>query len=309
MDSVYDVAIIGGGPAGVAAAIYTKRKLLRTILISKDIGGQVLLTTNIENYPGFVERSGGKLADYFEQQLKELEVEVAYDTVKHVSKTGGNFRLTCEERELTSRAVIATGGSTHKKLNVPGEEEFLGRGVYMCATCDAPLTKNKVVAVVGGGNAAFQSAELLSKYAAKVYLIHRRQEYRADGLLVERVKRQENVEMMPNSIVREIKGGDRVEVVTVEDLATGKKFDLNVQRVFVEIGREVRIEYLDGLVKTNELGQVVVDRLQRTSCDGIFAAGEITDLPYGQAIISSGQGAVAGLAAFDYLAARGDTRT
>ncbi|MDI9644864.1 MAG: FAD-dependent oxidoreductase [Candidatus Verstraetearchaeota archaeon] len=304
MDAVYDVAVIGGGPAGVTAAIYTKRKLLRTILITKDIGGQVLLTANIENYPGFVERSGGRLADYFEQQLSDLGVDIAYDTVRAVSRESDLFRIECEERELLSRTVIATGGSSHKRLDIPGEKEFFGKGVFVCATCDAPLTKNKVVAVVGGGNAAFQSAELLSKYATKVYLLHRRSDYRADGLLVERVKRLGNVEMMRDTVVKEIKGKDKVEAITVEDLNTGRRSDLVVQRVFVEIGRELKVDYLKGLVKTNERGQVVVDKLQRTSCEGVFAAGEITDLPYGQAIISAGQGAVAGLAAFDYLASK-----
>uniref|UniRef100_A0A7J3V0M6 FAD-dependent oxidoreductase n=1 Tax=Candidatus Methanosuratincola petrocarbonis (ex Vanwonterghem et al. 2016) TaxID=1867261 RepID=A0A7J3V0M6_9CREN len=299
---IYDVVIIGGGPAGVSAAIYAKRKLLRTALITKEIGGQVLLTSNIENYPGFVERSGMKLAEYFEQQLKEIEVEIFEDTVREVRIEGKMFKAICEEgREFYCKSVIATGGGSHKKLNVPGEEEFFGRGVYVCATCDAPLTKNKIVAVVGGGNAAFQSADLLARYAAKVYLIHRRGEFRADGILVNRVKGHANVEMITNAVIREIRGKDRVESVLLENLESRQLFDLPVQKVFIEIGKEVKVDYLKGLVQTNEYGQVIVDRLQRTSREGIFAAGEITDLPYGQAIISAGQGAVAALAAFDYI--------
>ncbi len=298
----YDVIIIGGGPAGVSAAIYAKRKLLRTVLVSKDIGGQALLTTNIENYPGFVEKSGMKLAEFFEQQLKELEVEIVEDAVKEIRIEGNSFRAICEEgRELVGKSVIATGGSSHRKLNVPGEDEFFGRGVYVCATCDAPLTKNKMVAVVGGGNAAFQSADLLARYATKVYLIHRRSEFRADGILVSRVKGHNNVEIITNAEVREIRGKDRVESLLLESLESRQVFELPVQRIFIEIGREIRLDYMKGLVITNEHGQVIVDRLQRTSCEGIFAAGEITDLPYGQAIISAGQGAVAALAAFDYL--------
>ncbi|MDH7556692.1 MAG: FAD-dependent oxidoreductase [Candidatus Methanosuratincola sp.] len=298
----YDVIIIGGGPAGVSAAIYAKRKLLRTVLISKEIGGQVLLTSNIENYPGFVEKSGIRLGEYFEQQLKELGVEIVEDMVREVRKEGNSFRAICEEgREFLGKSVIATGGSSHKKLNVPGEGEFFGRGVYVCATCDAPLTKNKTVAVVGGGNAAFQSADLLARYAAKVYLIHHRGEFRADGLLVNRVKGHGNVEVMTNVAVREIRGKDRVDSLLLENLESRRLFELPVQKVFIEIGREVKADYLKGLVLTNQHGQVIVDRLQRTSCGGIFAAGEITDLPYGQAIISAGQGAVAALAVFDYL--------
>ncbi|MEJ5292758.1 MAG: FAD-dependent oxidoreductase [Candidatus Methanosuratincola sp.] len=298
----FDLIIIGGGPAGVSAAIYAKRKLLSTLLITKDIGGQVLLTTNIENYPGFVEKSGMKLAEYFEQQLNELGVEVFEDAVKEVRMEGKIFRIICEEgSEFLGKCIIATGGSSHRKLNVPGEEEFFGKGVYVCATCDAPLTRNKTVAVVGGGNAAFQSADLLARYATKVYLIHRRGEFRADGLLVNRVKRNGNVEIMTGTSVREIRGKDRVESVLLESLEDHRLFEVPVHKVFIEIGREVKIDYLKGLVQTNQHGQIIVDRLQRTSCEGIFAAGEVTDLPYGQAIISAGQGAVAALAAFDYL--------
>ncbi|MBC7120617.1 MAG: FAD-dependent oxidoreductase [Candidatus Methanosuratus sp.] len=301
----YDVAIIGGGPAGVSAAIYAKRKLLRTVLISREIGGQVLLTNNIENYPGFVERSGMRLAEYFEEQLKELSVEIVEDAAKEIRREGGSFIVVCGEgREFLCRSVIATGGSSHKRLNVPGEDEFFGRGVYVCATCDAPLAKDKIVAVVGGGNAAFQSADLLARYASKVYLIHRRNEFRADGILVERVKAHKNVEMMTGIVVREIRGKDRVESMLIED-SEGRRIEIPVQKVFVEIGREVKLDYMKGLVQTNQYGQAIVDRLQRTSCEGIFAAGEITDLPYGQAIISAGQGAVAALAVFDYLSKKG----
>lgn len=299
---IYDVIIIGGGPAGVSAAIYAKRKLLRTVLISKEIGGQVLLTSNIENYPGFVERSGIRLAEYFEQQLRELGVEIVEDVVREIRIEGDSFRAICEEgSEFFGKCVIATGGSSHKKLNVPGEDEFFGKGVYVCATCDAPLTKNKTVAVVGGGNAAFQSADLLARYANKVYLIHRKGEFRADGLLINRVKGHGNVEIMTNVVVREIRGKGRVESIKLESLESRRVFELPVQKIFIEIGKEVKANYLMGLVQTNQHNQVIVDRLQRTSCRGIFAAGEITDLPYGQAIISAGQGAVAALAAFDYL--------
>ena len=298
----FDVIIIGGGPAGVSAAIYAKRKLLSTLLITREIGGQVLLTSNIENYPGFVERSGMRLAEYFERQLNELGVEIVEDRVKEVRAEGKSFKVVCEEgNEYFGKCLIATGGSSHKKLNVPGEEEFFGKGVYTCATCDAPLTKDKTVAVVGGGNAAFQSADLLARYAKKVYLIHRRGEFRADGLLVKRVKGQGNVEIMTGIAVKEIRGKERVEGVMLESLEDHRLFELPVQKVFIEIGREVKIDYLKGLVQTNQLGQIIVDKLQRTSCDGIFAAGEVTDLPYGQAIISAGQGAVAALSAFDYL--------
>lgn len=299
--SIYDVVVIGGGPAGVSAAIYTRRKLLKTAIVSRDIGGQVLLTTNIENYPGYHGKTGSGLADIYESQLAEVGAELICDRATLVEREGSWFRIKCEERELAGKAVIITAGSAYKKLGVPGEEKYFGNGVSVCATCDAPMTRNKVTAVIGGGNAAFQSAELLAKFATKVFLVHRRERFRADGILIERVGKLPNVEFLLGSDVREIYGGEKVEGMKVMDNIKGTLYDLKVQKIFVEVGREVRLDYVKGLIRTNEKGQAVVDKLQRTSCEGIFAAGDITDLPYGQAIIAAGQGAVAGLAAYDFL--------
>jgi thioredoxin reductase (NADPH) len=301
MAETYDVIIVGGGPAGITAAIYARRKLLKTMLISRDIGGQVLLTGYIENYPGYTGRSGGGLADVFEQQVKEFGTEIVLGDVERVEREGELFRVISNEGRFLARAVIVTAGSTYKKLNVPGEEEFFGRGVSTCATCDAPLARGRVAAVVGGGNAALQGAELLAKYASKVYMIHRRDQFRADELLVERAKRLANVEALLNSEVIEVRGDKKVEGVLIRDVRTGEVRELRVERVFVEIGREIKLDYIKHLVETNEIGQVVVDRSQRTSCEGIFAAGDITDLPYGQAVIAAGDGAVAALSAYDYL--------
>jgi thioredoxin-disulfide reductase len=301
MESVYDLIIIGGGPAGITAAIYARRKLLKTMLISKDIGGQVLLTVYIENYPGFTQRSGISLADIFEQQIKELGTEIVLGEVEGVEREDGLFRVISSEGRFLARAVIVTGGSSYKKLNVPGEEELFGRGVSTCATCDAPLAKGKVVAVVGGGNNALQSAELLAKYASRVYLIHRRDRFRADEILVERLMRMPKLETLLSSEVKEIRGDKRVEGVLIRDVRTGEVRELRVERLFVEVGRDYKLDYVKQLVETNEIGQVMVDRTQRTSCEGIFAAGDITDLPYGQAIIAAGDGAVAALSAYDYL--------
>ncbi|MDD1776013.1 MAG: FAD-dependent oxidoreductase [Candidatus Methanomethylicus sp.] len=302
---IYDVLIIGGGPAGVSAAIYARRKLLNIAIISKDIGGQVLLAGYIENFPGYENRTGSGLADIFERQLNEFGVKVLTDQVVKIEKKGDLFKVICEEVELQAKAVIATGGSTHKRLQVPGEDEFFGHGVSCCATCDAPIARNKIAVVVGGGNAAFQSVELLSRFATKVILIHRRDNFRADGILIERIKKLPNVELMPNTMIKEIKGTNKVENVILSNSLTGEECVLQCQKVFVEVGREIRLDYLKGLVKTNELGQVTVDKNQRTSCEGIFAAGDITDLIYGQAIIAAGDGAVAALAAYDFLAQKG----
>lgn len=298
---VYDVVIVGCGPAGVSAAIYAKRKMLDILIISKDVGGQILLTGYIENYPGFMGVRGQALVEIFETQLRGLGVDVKVGEVEKVEKGDGVFKVVCSEGEFFSKAVIVTGGSVYKKLNVPGENEFLGRGVSFCATCDAPFARNRDVAVVGGGNAALQSAELLSRYAKKVHILHRRDRFRADEILVERVKKYQNVDFVMNTVVTEIKGTNRVEGISIKDLVTGKVGEMVVNMVFIEIGREIKVDYVKPLLKTNELGQIVVDRAQRTTCEGIFAAGDITDRPYQQAIIAAGDGAVAALSAYDYL--------
>jgi thioredoxin-disulfide reductase len=301
MKNVYDVIIIGGGPAGVTAAIYSRRKLLRTMLISKDIGGQVLLTVYIENYPGFTQKSGISLANTFEQQIKELGTEIVLGDVERVEREDDFFKVVSSEGKFLTKTVIVTAGSSYKKLNVPGEEELFGRGVSTCATCDAPLARGKVAVVVGGGNNALQSAELLTKYASRVYLIHRRDRFRADEMLVEKVVKIPNLETLLGFEVEKIEGNNKVEGVFIKNVETGKAKELKVDRVFVEVGRNFKLDYIKQLVETNKIGQVVVDREQRTSYKGVFAAGDITDLPYRQAIIAAGDGAVAALSAYDYL--------
>lgn len=301
---VYDVIIVGCGPAGVSAAIYTKRKMLDVLVISKDIGGQVLLTGFIENYPGFEGVRGEALVEIFERQLKGLGVDVKIGEVERVERDGEIFKVISSEGNFSGKTVIVTGGSTYKRLNVPGEERLIGRGVSFCATCDAPFARNREVAVVGGGNAALQSAELLSRYAKMVYIIHRRDKFRADQVLVERVKRHQNVQFIMNSVVTEIKGDKRVEGIIVKD-KEGNIAEMKLDMVFIEVGREVKADYIKHLVRTNEWGQIVVDRRQRTSCEGVFAAGDITDRPYQQAIIAAGDGAVAALSAYDFLTEKG----
>jgi thioredoxin-disulfide reductase len=301
MGELYDVIIVGAGPAGLSAAVYCRRKLLKTLVISKDIGGQVLLTGYIENYLGYGNKNGIELAGIFESQARELKTPILTGDVERIEPEGDAFLIKTPDSEFKARAVIVTGGSSYKTLNVPGEEELLGRGVSVCATCDAPFAKDRVVAVVGGGNAAFQSAELLAKYARKVYIIHRRQSFRADEILIERARNTPKIEMFTDTGVVEIMGDKKVDGIVLLDLKTDAQRRVDVDMVFVEIGRVVKLDYVKHLVETNKHGQIIVDREQRTSRKGIFAAGDITDLKYGQAIIAAGDGAVAALSAYDYL--------
>jgi thioredoxin-disulfide reductase len=301
MDELYDVIIVGAGPAGLSAAVYCRRKLLKTLVITKDIGGQVLLTGDIENYLGYSGKNGIELAGIFEGQAREFETPILTGEVERIEPEGDGFIIKTTDKAYKARSIIVTGGSSYKMLNVPGEGEYLGRGVSVCATCDAPFAKDRVVVVVGGGNAAFQSAELLVKYAKKVYIIHRRQSYRADEILVERARKIQKIEMMAYTGVLEIMGEKKVNGIVLVDLKTNAQRKLGVDMVFIEIGRVIMLDYIKDLVETNKLGQIIVDREQKTSCKGIFAAGDITDLKYGQAIIAAGDGAVAALSAYDYL--------
>lgn len=301
MEELYDVIIVGAGPAGLSAAVYCRRKLLKTLVISKDIGGQVLLTGGIENYLGYGNKNGIELAGIFESQALEFGTPILTGEVERIEPEGDAFLIKTPDSDFRARAVIVTGGSSYKMLNVPGEEELLGRGVSVCATCDAPFAKDRVVAVVGGGNAAFQSAELLAKYARKVYIIHRRQSFRADEILIERARNNPKIEMFTDTGVAEITGDKKVNGIVLLDLKTDAQRRVDVDMVFIEIGRLVKLDYVKHLVETNKHGQIIVDREQRTSRKGIFAAGDITDLKYGQAIIAAGDGAVAALSAYDYL--------
>jgi thioredoxin-disulfide reductase len=301
MGELYDVIIVGAGPAGLSAAVYCRRKLLKTLVISKDIGGQVVLTGNIENYIGYNNKNGVELASIFESQAREFETPILTGDVEMIEPDGEHFLVRTSESAFRAKSVIVTGGSSYKMLNVPGEEELLGRGVSVCATCDAPFARDRVVAVVGGGNAAFQSAELLARYARKVYIIHRRQSFRADEILIERARNTPKIEMLTETGVAEIIGEKKVNGILLIDLKTDAKRRVDVDMVFIEVGRVVKLDYVKHLVETNKNGQIIVDKEQRTSRKGIFAAGDITDLKYGQAIIAAGDGAVAALSAYDYL--------
>jgi len=306
---IYDAAIIGGGPAGLSAAIYCRRKLLETLVVSMDVGGQVLITGEIENYLGYLGRSGIELAGFFEQQAKQFGVDIVIDEVEQVSTDSdvGGFKVKSSQGEYHAKAVIVTGGSEHRRLDVPGEEAFIGRGVSFCATCDAPFARDRHVAVIGGGNTALQSAELLARYAKKVYIIHRRAEFRADELLIDRAKKLPNIEMLMDTMVTAIKGEKRVETATIKDLSADAEYELKIDMIFVEIGKLMKLSYISNLIQTNQWGQIAVDREQKTSRPGIFAAGDITDRKYGQAIIAAGDGAVAALSAYDYLTGKKST--
>ena len=298
---MYDVIIIGAGPAGLTAAIYTSRRNLKTIVLTKDLGGQVIKTPYIENYPGFKKIEGFKLIKNMEEQVKDLGVEIKYEEVVKIIPKEKTFVVETRERKYESRTVILAFGKTPRSLNVPGEKEFSGKGISYCATCDAPLFRDKIVAVIGGGNSALDATLLLSSLAKKVYLVHRRDEFRAFESLVEEAKRKKNVEFVLSHVVEEFKGDDILRSMVLKNVKTGERKEIKVDGVFIEIGSEVKTDFIKGLVKLDKNNHIIVNNNCETSRPGIFAAGDVTTTPFKQIIVAAGEGAKAGLNAYNYL--------
>jgi len=297
---MYDVIIIGAGAAGMTAALYAARRALKTLVISKDIGGQATMTSHIENYPGIDLINGMELMLKFKNQAEKFGAEFVFGEVRKIKKEKDIFTVWANGGNYKAQVLILAFGLTPRDLGVPGEEKFRGKGISYCATCDAPLYKNKIVAVVGGGNSALDAAFLLSKMAVKVYLIHRREEFRGEEILIKRVKENSNIELILNSEVREVKGDKKIESILIED-NQGKKREIKIDGVFVEIGHEVKADFIRGLVNLNEKNEIIVDCNCQTSEPGIFAAGDVTNMEYKQIVISAGEGAKAALSAYRYL--------
>lgn len=299
---MYDVIIIGAGPTGLTAAIYTARRMMKTLIISKNIGGQAMWASDIKNYPGIGQISGVELANKMSQQVKDLGVEIKIDEVKKITvNSDGSFTLETGKSSYQAKTIIAAIGLAPKQLNLPNEEKLTGSGISYCATCDAPLYKGKNVAVVGGGNAALDAADVLSKAGNKVYLIYRKEQFRAFESLVAEVKSRENVEIMLNSDVFEIIGEQKLEKIKVKNSVSQAEREIELDGLFIEIGHKPKTEALADLVSRDEHEQIAVDANCQTSQPGIFAAGDVTTVPYKQVIIGCGQGAIAALSAYKYL--------
>ena len=300
----YDVVIIGGGPAGLTAYLYAKRALLDTLLIEKNLlGGQVLLTDFIENYPGFPEGiSGFELIQRMQAQVEKYGLELLSQQAKGIKIKNEIKEIILDNDEtITTKAVILALGARMKKLNIPGEKEFTGKGVSYCATCDAPFFKNQVVAVVGGGNTALQEALYLTKFVKKVFLIHRRDAFRAVPILQKRVMENPKIEILWNTVVKEIKGKENVEEIIVYNVKTEELKTLKLSGIFIFIGHEPETEWLKGVIELDEKGFIVVDQAMRTNVEGIFACGDCVSKPFRQIINACGEGAVAALSAQEYL--------
>ena len=302
---MYDVAIIGASVAGLTAGLYAARKGLKTLVIGEKIGGQIMYASTIENFPAFT-GSGYDLIISLKKQAESAGAEILDGRVDRVEKKEESFKMELSKGSShESKTLIIASGKIPKRLGVPGEEKFLGRGVHVCATCDAPLYRNKRVAVIGGGNSAVEAAINLGGIATKVYLINTNEKCNADEALVKRVKSMQNVEIIPFGTIRETKGERFVSSVIVEDLKTNQQREIEVEGVFVEIGYAVDSALFEGLVRLNDKREIIVDETGSTSAEGVFAAGDVTNSVYKQAVIAAGCGAKAALSAYAYLAGSG----
>ena len=300
---IHDLIIIGGGPAGLTAAIYASRRALDTLVLTKDIGGQAAQTTEIENYPGFDSISGPELMNKFHKQAEKYGAKFIFQGVTNISQdeTTKIYTITTAKGEYRAYAIILAFGLEHRKLKVPGELEYYGKGVTYCATCDGPFFKNKEICVVGGGSSALDAILYMSKLATKVHSFVRGEAYRGEEILVDEVKYCSNDEIHFKTSFTEIKGESMVKEVIVKDAKTGAEKTMPMQGIFVEIGYQPNITLYKDLVDLSPAETIIVDQDCRTSRPGFFAAGDITTISFKQVISSGGQGCIAALSAYSYI--------
>ncbi|WP_394263008.1 thioredoxin-disulfide reductase [Trueperella sp.] len=303
---IHDVVIVGSGPAGWTAAIYTARAGLNPVLLAGTLnaGGALMTTTEVENFPGWPEGiMGPELMQKFEEQAVRFGTDMRYEDAVEMKLDGDVKEIRTDEETYLARAVILAVGSDYKKLGLEGEELYTGKGVSYCATCDGFFFKDREIAVIGGGDSAVTEAQFLSRFGSTVHVIHRRDELRASQIMADRLLANDKVVMHWNSVVEKINGETKLESLTLRNNETGETSDLPVSGMFVAIGHEPRTELLQGALKLDDAGYIVVDEPSTaTSLPGVFACGDVVDSHYQQAITAAGTGAKAALDAEEYLA-------
>ncbi|MCD8356442.1 MAG: FAD-dependent oxidoreductase [Clostridia bacterium] len=303
-----DIAIVGGGPAGLTAAIYAARERLNTVVIDEYAGGQILQADIVDNYPALPSITGEELGEAFRSHAEEKGAEFLECAVTAIEKNGDSFALKVfdgvEESDLQAKSVIYAAGCQHRHLNIPGEERLTGHGVSYCASCDAAFYPDKAVAVIGGGNTALAEALLLSRVAKNVYLIHRRDTFRASADIVETVRNTENIQLIMDTIPLEITGEQSVETLQLQHKITGKQFTLLVDGIFVAVGMLPDTKVISHLADIDEGGYVIADETGVTSCAGLFAAGDIRTKQFRQVVTAAADGANCVKSAEQYLQKR-----
>jgi thioredoxin reductase (NADPH) len=299
----YDVIIIGGGPAGLSAGIYTARARLATLLIERAaVGGQIINAGVVENYPGFTDGIGGiELTQAMHKQAEKFGMETLYDEVIGIEVNGKQKVVKTPQGDFPTKAIIIAGGAERQKLGVPGEKEYLGKGVSYCATCDGPFFRDKAVAILGGGNAAVTEALELTKFASKITLIHRRHELRATKIMQEKLLADPKIQVLWDTVVLEILGDKFVNKIKLRNLQTSKDSELDVSGVFVAVGSQPATGYLKEVVALDGVGAIITNDKLETSVPGIYAIGDIRSGSIRQVIGAAGDGAAAALNAGKYI--------
>lgn len=297
IDNHFDVAIIGSGPAGYTASIYTSRAKLKTIIISGSLpGGQLMTTTDVDNFPGFPNGiTGPELMMNMQQQSERFGTEIVVDEVTSVDFKRRPFRIKTGSSEYLAKSVLISTGASPRKLGIKGESVFSGRGVSYCATCDGPFFRDQELLVVGGGDTALEEATFLTKFGKSVKVIHRRDELRASKILQERAFENQKIEFIWNSAVVNIEGQNKVASVTIKNIKTGEETVLNTGGLFVAIGHEPNTAIFKGQIDLDERGYIIINNNTKTNIEGVFAAGDVHDHRYRQAITAAGFGCMAAL--------------
>ena len=299
----YDLVIIGGGPAGLTAGLYAARARLNVILIEKIVpGGQIVISDLIENYPGFPEGiSGPDLAQRMTDQVKRFDLNIENNEVISIDLSYPVKKITLNDRTITTHTIIIATGASPKKLGVPGEDTFFGKGISSCATCDAPFFKDSVVAAVGGGDTAVKESLFLTKFVKKLYLVHRRDRLRAEAILQERALASDKIEFIWNSVLTGINGLSHVENISVQNVKTGDITELSVDGCFIWVGILPNTQFLKDAVKLDEQGFIIADLNMETSVPGVFAAGDVRNTTLRQIATAVGDAAIAAFSAEQYI--------
>ncbi|MBI2560319.1 MAG: thioredoxin-disulfide reductase [Planctomycetes bacterium] len=298
-NNVYDIVIIGGGPAALSAAVYTGRAELKTVIFEKKVtGGQILTSTLVDNYPGFPDGiSGAELTELMEKHAKKFGAEIKYEEVLGLKVEGDTKIVTTDSGMYNSPIIILASGADPRKLGVPGEDEFVGRGVSYCGTCDGPFYKDKDVVVVGGGDSAITEGLFITKFAKAVHIVHRRAELTAAKIFQDEARSNPRVRFVWNSVIEEISGRDMVEGVTIKNLLNNERKDLPCQGVFIFVGNIPNTGFLGNLLCVDQGCHIETDENMETAIKGIYAVGDIRKNSYRQLVTAAGEGAIAAMAA------------
>jgi thioredoxin reductase (NADPH) len=296
----YEIIIVGGGPAGLSAGIFVARQKISSLVISKDLGGQLNLIPKLENYPGTMMSSGPLLAKTLESQYLVFNGEMIYDTVEHIDETEAGMHVKTSRSEYLAKAIILAPGKVPNNLGVENETTFSNKGVHYCTKCDAPFYQGRVTATVGVGGYLLESGILLSRMASKVYLIYKGGALGGDKDLIASLEKKENVELVPQSSIKNLSGKNSLQSITIVD-NSGKEKNLQVDGLFVEMGSKINLDFVKHLVKINTKGEIEISEGGKTSNPAIFAAGDATTIPYKQIVAACAGGANAGLSAFNYV--------